>query len=94
MKSSLEIIYDAIDQVNAQDENSAKITKSPDTPLLGSGSTVDSLALVNLVVAIEQLVSDHANKSITLVDESVFSSPDNPLSTVGSLARYLEKLIS
>lgn len=94
MEPSLEIIYQAINQVNEQNDNVDKIEKSPETALLGAGSTVDSLTLVNLVVAIEQLVFDRSSKSITLVDESVFSSPENPLSTVGSLAKYLDKLMA
>lgn len=90
---ALELIYKAVDEVNAQNPGAPQIVKSADTSLLDSRGGIDSLMLVNLVVAIEQFVFDETNKSVTVADESVFSSPDNPLRTIGSLAERLESLM-
>jgi acyl carrier protein len=94
MSKSLELVYAAVDQVNAQAADDAKIVKDPSTALLDGDGGVDSLALVNLVVALEQLVFDETEQSIAIVDEDVYSSPESPFRTLGSLAAYLEKLLA
>lgn len=93
MMNGLEIIYKAVDDINENQGEQFKIVKSPDTVLLGDGSSVDSLQLVNLVSTIELIVQDDFGKSIALVDEAVFSAPEQPLSTLGSLAAYVDKLM-
>jgi acyl carrier protein len=92
MSSSLALVYEAIDQVNAQITKGDKIAKDPATPLLDSNGGIDSLAMVNLVVGIEQIIFDKTGKSVTVVDEEVFSSPESPFRTVGTLAAYIDKL--
>jgi acyl carrier protein len=94
MSKALEFVYQAVDHVNAQSANGQKILKDPGTPLLDSQGGIDSLALVNLVVALEQIVFDETEKSITIADEDVYSSPDTPFRTLGSLAAYLDKMIA
>lgn len=91
---SLELVYKAIDEVNAQNPDAPQIEKGPETALLEEGSGVDSLALVNLVVAIEQVVYDETGESISVAEESVVSSTDSPFRTVGTLADHLERLIA
>ena len=93
MSKALELVYAAVDQVNAQAIDDTKIVKDPATPLLDGDGGVDSLALVNLVVALEQIVFDETGDTIAIVDEDVYSSPDSPFRTLGSLAAHLEKLI-
>jgi acyl carrier protein len=90
---SLSLVYQAVDSVNASAEQNKQIAKDPSTPLLDSEGGIDSLALVNLVVALEQIVFDATEKSITIADEDVYSSPDSPFRTLGSLAAYLDKMI-
>jgi acyl carrier protein len=94
MSQSLTFVYQAVDQVNAQSGNGPKIVKDPSTPLLDSEGGIDSLALVNLVVALEQVVFDETEKSITVADENVYSSPDTPFRTLGTLAAYLNKMLA
>ncbi|MDB5582194.1 MAG: hypothetical protein JWR80_7370 [Bradyrhizobium sp.] len=92
MASSLSLIYEVVDQVNEQIEDGAKIVKAPETSLLDSKGGIDSLAMVNLVVGVEQLIFDRTGKTITIVDENVYSSPDGPFQTIGTLAAYIDKL--
>ena len=91
---ALEFVYKAVDEVNDQNPDGPQIVKSVETPLLDAQGGIDSLTLVNLVVAIEQIVFDVTGKSISVADESVFSSPDNPLRTIGGLAARLDSLIA
>lgn len=93
MQETLALLYTAVDQVNAQTLDTAKIKKSPDTLLLDAAGGINSLALVNLVVALEQLIYDRTGKSITIADETILSLPDNPFRTLGSLATHLDPLL-
>ena len=91
--NSLALVYQAVDDVNAHTDAGKQIAKDPSTPLLDSDGGIDSLALVNLVVALEQIIYDKTEKSITIADEDMYTSPDAPLRTLGSLAAYLDKMI-
>ena len=93
MANSLSLIYTAIDQVNEQLVDQPKIPKSPETPLLDSESGIDSLALVNLLVAVEQLVFDQTGTTIVIADESILTSEENPLRSIGSLAARLDSIL-
>jgi acyl carrier protein len=82
----------AIDDVNAQFQDQQPIAKSPDTVLLGD-SGVDSLALVNLIAAIEQQVQTLTGQDFVMVDESTFAIEDSPFRTVGALQAYLSSVV-
>ena len=87
------VIFDAIDIVNEQIIDGPKIAKSLDTELLSESSNVDSLSLVNLLVAIEDGLARQLGRPVSLVDENLISSSDQPLRTVGSLASYIKTRI-
>jgi acyl carrier protein len=65
---ALQLIYKAVDEVNTQNPDAPQIVKSPDTTLLDSKNGIDSLMLVNLVVAIEQVVYDQTSKSVSVAN--------------------------
>lgn len=88
---ALDIVYAAVDVVNEQIVDGPKIPKSPDTILLGDDGVIDSLTLVNLVVAIEDHLASKQGVSVTLVDEETFSSEDQPLRSIQSLAQLVER---
>ncbi|MHA1598178.1 MAG: acyl carrier protein [Alphaproteobacteria bacterium] len=89
----LDIIYTAIDELNAQSDD-APIAKDPDTRLFGADGGIDSLALVNLVVALEQNIEDKLGKTVVLVHEDVMAMENNPFNTVASLADYLDGVLA
>jgi acyl carrier protein len=91
MDQELEIVYAAIDEVNATSGGDHLIAKAVDTPLLGSDTGVDSLAFVNLIVAIENEVQSRLKTTVILVDETSMSGDEHPFRTVGSLVAYLRR---
>ena len=88
------IIYAAIDEVNGQSIEGLKIQKDLETQLLAKGSGLDSLAFVNLIVAIEGQLETSLGLSVVLVDEDSMSLQENPFRTVGSLASYVEAVLA
>ena len=61
---------------------------SADTRLFGEGGLLDSMALVSLVIAVEQAVEEKYDVSVALADEKALSQHSSPYRTVGTLAAY------
>ena len=60
-----------------------------DTPLFGGKGMLDSLALVNLIVALEQALEEEHDIVVTLADERALSQRGSPYRTIGTLADYV-----
>lgn len=86
-------VYAAIDQLNRQNPASKPVAKDPATPLYGSNSSLDLLALINLVVAVEQSVEQKLGVPITLVDDRALTRDVSPFSTVSVLVDYIDELL-
>ena len=87
------VIMNSIEEINRQLENEHQLEKSTNTVLFGEGGKLDSLGLINLVVAVEQNIEDEFDVTITLADERAMSQEKSPFRTVGSLADYIELLL-
>jgi acyl carrier protein len=86
-------IYAAIDDTNPSLPADAQLEKTPETVLFGDGSSLNSLALVNLIVAVEEGVERELGVAITLADERAMSAKQSPFRTVRSLAEYTARLV-
>ena len=87
------IIRNAIQELNDTKEGE-NIGSTPDTVLLGPESGIDSIDLINLIVAIEEQVNTIYGQSINLVSEQAMSSRLTAFETVSSLTAYLEELVA
>lgn len=85
----LQIVYRAIDELNPQLPPERRLEKSPETALFGRAGRLDSLGLVNLIVAVEQAAEDELAVSVVLADEKAMSQRTSPFRTVGALAAYV-----
>ena len=93
-QKSTVIINEAIDEINEEVEGGSPVAKDPITELLGSGSSVDSLTLVRLLVTVERLIEEKTGRGVVIVDESAFDAEQSPFATVQSLILHVEKLLS
>jgi hypothetical protein len=75
-------IYDALDEVNEQLPASRRVPRDPAVKLTGDGGVLDSLALVNLIVAAEQKIADRTGRAVILTDDAALFEPEGPISTV------------
>mgnify|MGYP000911250347 CR=1 FL=1 len=85
----IQAVYQAIDEVNPLLSREMKLDKTPDTVILGEGGKLDSMGLVNLIVAVEDKMRSNLGYEVALSDASVISQKDGPLHTVGSLCDYI-----
>ena len=70
------------------------IELSLDSKLFGGGGPLDSMALVNLVVDLEELIEDDYGKTITLADEKAMSRRTSPFSRVQNLIDYVQEQLN
>src|SRR3954469_4917507 len=59
-----------------------------DTALFGIEGFLDSMALVTLVIALEQGIAEKFGVSVTLADAYAMSQEHSPYSTISALAEY------
>ena len=77
----------ALDEIAAQGAE-APADMGPDTRLFGKDGLLDSMALVSLVMALEQEIADRFGAQVALADEKALSQKSSPFRTLGSLAAY------
>ncbi len=82
---TLELIYTAVDEVNEFLLPEAQLSKSPGTIILGDGGALDSLGVVNLLVAIEEKMTASGSEFVSplglIAEEDAFEK----LRTIESL---------
>ena len=92
-KKIIKLIFKAIDEINSHMSNEHQLKKATKTVLFGRDGNLDSLGLVNLLVAIEQNIEDEFDVSITIADEKAMSQKRSPFRTIETLTDYIENLI-
>jgi hypothetical protein len=85
----LEQIYAALDAVNSQLPPSRRLSRTPDTVIVGPGGALDSLGLVNFVLAVEEKVGDAIGRPVTLLDPELLAAEHGPFRTVDTLATHV-----
>ncbi len=86
----MQSISRAIEAVNQARPKAQRLEQSRQTALIGEGTVLDSLGLINLVVAIEgELAEEFSIDEMSIADEQARLQPQNPFGTVGSLADFL-----
>ncbi len=83
-------IYAALHKSNGMRVDAVKLENDPETKLLGN---LDSLAMVNFLVALEDTIEEKLLKPISLVNGFDLPADQSPFQTIGTLANYIESLI-
>lgn len=94
-KKPLELVKESV--IDVIEEGSVPLNRDEvdaETRLLGSGSGIDSLDIVNIVVVLEDKVEEEYGESITIANEDAMSRSKSPFVNVESLAKYVHELAS
>jgi acyl carrier protein len=81
-------LFKAFDEVNPLLAEDQRLIKEKDTPIL---NRLNSLGLVNLIVAVENQIKEEFNVTISLTDEKALMA--NPFQTTSTLANYITSLL-
>ena len=93
-KEVLEIILRALRNLNEEFDNDEKFEVGERTPLFGTDATLDSLALVSVIVDVEGDVSQALGRSISLTDDRAMSQEVSPFDDVQTLLFYVMSLVN
>lgn len=89
----LQAIYNVVDEINQHLPANQKIEKREDEELYGKKGKLDSLGLVNLIVATERNIEESFNVQISLTDERAMSLNNSPFGSISALAGFITELI-
>ena len=89
----MQAVLEAIDELNGQLPKGERLGKSADTPLFGTGGSLDSLGLVSLVTTVEQIIEEKFGAATTLLENIDAIENDNPFETVKTLADYVASIL-
>lgn len=88
-----EIIYPSFDEILELVDTPSQLQRSLDTVLFGADAVLDSIALVSLIVAIEERIEEKTGFLVTLADEKAMSRKSSPFRNVSTLSQYIEERI-
>lgn len=90
----LRAIFRAVDEVNQILPKEQRLEKSVDSVVLDNTGRLDSLGLVNLIVAIEQKIEDEFGVTVNITDERVMLRNDSLVKTMGMLAADISLVLA
>ena len=88
------IILAACEELSPTLAKPIDLSAGAQSPLYGPEGSLDSLALVSLIIGVEQTIQDEFNVTIGLADERAMSRKNSPFKTVNSLADYAAGLLA
>jgi len=82
------IVLDCCREHNEVSDRLVDLAKEDAAPLFGVDGALDSIALVSLVLAVEQGIEEQLGVLVTLADARAASQERSPFRTIGSLVAY------
>jgi acyl carrier protein len=89
----LRIVFDALESLNQELGESARVTIGPTTPLFGPDAQLDSLSLVSVIVDVETALTLRWDAPISLTDDRAMSREISPFDDVATLTDYILELL-
>lgn len=90
----LDIVLEALRNLNNERDEEHKISVGIDTPLFGTKAALDSLGLVSVIVDVETAISDKAGRYVSLTADDTMAQEVSPFADVRSLTNYIMKLLA
>jgi acyl carrier protein len=87
-----DIVLNALETLNDERDADDKLVVGPETRLFGADAELDSLALVSVIVDVEEGVSTVSGRAISLTDDRAMSQEVSPFTDVQSLTAYILSL--
>jgi len=87
--SILSAIYAAIGELNLQLPKNRLIQPTPNTRLFGEQGRLDSLALANFIILVEDKLEERLGSRFDLTQDDPFSPENGHFRTVETLALYI-----
>lgn len=70
-----------------------KFTVDQNTILFGTGTKIDSLSLVSIIVDLEEVFASDYNIEISLTDDRAMMRKQSPFDSISAMVDYIDELI-
>lgn len=87
------LVLEAMRNLNLARTPEAHLDVSPQAPLFGPSSPLDSLGLVSLLIDVEEALSDRGF-DVTLTDARALSASASPFRSVAAFVGYIHNTLS
>ena len=91
MHSLESILYPVLDSMAALLPEGVCLNKDPRTVLFGIDAVLDSTTLLYFITAAEEQIEKITGRNIRLLTPQAMAAPENPFSTLGTLAAYIDQ---
>jgi len=88
------LIEETIDEINASTPADRRIAKLAQTVIVGQGSTLDSLGVINFLTALEEKVVASTGRSVSLLNEKTLTDGDGSLRTIAMIERFISEQLA
>lgn len=92
-ESIFRVVVEVAEDLNATQTEDDRFDPAETTLLAGDGGRLSSLAVVTLVLGVEERLSEALPRPVSLFDESLIAQPNGPFRTVGSFVDYIQEVI-
>jgi len=87
-----QLIFNSLAMINHSRDDDDQVPIAPDTLLFGDDGYLDSMAVVSLLIDIEESLLEKGFE-ISLSDERAMSEKNSPFKSIPALTNYIAKLI-
>jgi acyl carrier protein len=84
-------ILEAVDEVNLTLPDAMQLERAADAVIFGRGGKLDSLGLVNFVLAVEEKLAA-LGMNVSLTDQRAMSRTRSPFRSVKALSAFVEEI--
>lgn len=84
-----DIVYAALEELNAYRSSESPLEISDSLILFGSGSPLDSLDLVSVITDVEEKLNDELSISLSLTDDYALAAVPSPYDSVKNLIAFV-----
>lgn len=89
LQDILDVILNAVDELNRQLPEAARLARDRSALLIGKGGILDSLSLITLMVGIEERLQARLGLSLALLDEEMLAQPEGHYRSIDSLSNWI-----
>jgi len=86
------LVFEALNEIDLDDSDGIEV--SEDTVIYGDGGLLESIQLVNFIVAVERKIEETMGKAVSIADEKAISQKNSPFRTVRTLCDYIIPLLA
>ncbi|HYW45894.1 MAG TPA: hypothetical protein VE959_23725 [Bryobacteraceae bacterium] len=91
IQTCLSLVYDALGRVNEIRPPEAPVPSQPDVVLVGDEGLLDSLALMTLILTIENLLREKTGQEVPIMQEADFETLTKQFRTPRAIAELIAR---